>query len=508
MRSDRAPVGAFGVWVVLWVGFVLNYSSIGIMAQAPFEIEADHLRVENTEKEMHASGDVYIQYKTYSTKSQVASYYKKNGILELHDNVQLTDNKKNTLDADSMIVNLNNNTGEIFNGKLTTNRGIIAKADKVDLKQNEITLSKCTITTCTSSNPFWFIQADQLTYNRYTNQFESKHNKLYIYSLPVFYTPIYTQKQGAQENNVPIPEIGYNQVNGIYGTVFYGYAPSPALIGKVGFGVSQKRGFRYGNTASLIMKNDHFLTLKTYHVELTGFEGGLNYQWGNNHPPIAQRLFSEGTIQQKKQLPNAIFYLNYLINETIKNEYYNAIPEFILEFRYPKAVYDSDVSLELTQGYYSDRLFESHRTYLSATATKLLYKQPNWFEISSDLFLKYSNYSASKSVWQQLIQTVAMDFHLFNRVGRVSYSKLFHQQGMSPFVFDTLNAVKDDEVGVDVSAQWRPLVVGMSFNYQTNLNSFRNIFLTGQWGFQCWEVSVGVDLIWDEVRLGVSIPNL
>ena len=55
---------------------------------------------------------------------------------------------------------------------------------------------------------------------------------------------------------------------------------------------------------------------------------------------------------------------------------------------------------------------------------------------------------------------------------------------------------------------FKPLILSIETNYQINLKSFRNFRYTAQWQFQCWQIGLGVDTIWKEINLGISIRNI
>ena len=44
-------------------------------------------------------------------------------------------------------------------------------------------------------------------------------------------------------------------------------------------------------------------------------------------------------------------------------------------------------------------------------------------------------------------------------------------------------------------------------DYEIEKETFRNLIYSIKWVSQCWEVSINVNSIWEEVSIGVSIPN-
>ena len=96
---------------------------------------------------------------------------------------------------------------------------------------------------------------------------------------------------------------------------------------------------------------------------------------------------------------------------------------------------------------------------------------------------------------------------MINTKNRLTYTKLFSKSGSSPFIFDTINEINDDELSTISEIDFRPILISIESNYQINLKTFRNFKYTLHWVFQCWQIDAEVNTIWKEISFGISIPN-
>ena len=271
--------------------------------------------------------------------------------------------------------------------------------------------------------------------------------------------------------------------------------------------MSQKRGFRFGNTTIFPIGQQQLVTLKTYHVAQTGVEGGVQYRWdakAHSNDSIITGLVATDV----KSKTHVSFMADYLVGEYVKAQRYDAIPEFKLSINNPKTLFNSKLSTLLSYGYFLDDYSEGQRQQVLVNLISPVIKFDQMFAMSNEFNIRGSNYVTNNTKWHQLHNTILLDFSLFKVNNRISYTKLFYQIGKSPFIFDSINAIKDDEIGGNLTIGRRPLMLNIDTNYQLNLEAFRNLTLSMHWVMQCWEFNVGVDFIWDEVRFGFSIPNM
>ena len=80
--------------------------------------------------------------------------------------------------------------------------------------------------------------------------------------------------------------------------------------------------------------------------------------------------------------------------------------------------------------------------------------------------------------------------------------------GASPFIFDTLDQITDDEISLISSLEIYPFTFGVDMDYMINESEFRNLKYSIGYIIHCWELIFNVDQKWNEFSFGVSIPDL
>ena len=63
-----------------------------------------------------------------------------------------------------------------------------------------------------------------------------------------------------------------------------------------------------------------------------------------------------------------------------------------------------------------------------------------------------------------------------------------YENGESPFVFDSINQLNQDEIGFISSIHLLPIIFSIEGDYQLNDKSFRNLKYIFNWVFQCWQL--------------------
>jgi lipopolysaccharide export system protein LptA len=492
----------------LCVLFLLACLPHALVASLPFELEADHIEMKNNEQELHASGNVIINYKTYIIESENAIFIKQKNNLFFSKNVRISDMNQNTLLANAIQLNIESDIGTISGATIQTNRNFIIKAKKINLKKDAILLEQCTLTSCTSTEPEWHVQSSTIAIDKVTGLINSKDNILYFYNIPIFLVPDYSQNMSQEDaTNQPTPELGYNQIDSVYGNIYLGYVVSKNTLGKVGIGLSQNRGFRYGATHVYAPNSNESVTLKTYHINQTGFEGGVIYNWKHSENVSDARILDSITNQPTKETFTAEFQAQYTFDNIYYNELVHAIPELKLTLFHPSFYLNSSLDTMLSIGHFQDRHHKGNRQKIHLASNKILKEFGQNSFLKNQLNLNGSYYSPNKHHWNRIYNSLTLSHQWSILQSQTTLTKLLYQHGKSPFIFDTINEVSDDEIGLTSSINLNPLVLIFQLDYQMNLKSFRNISYALEWHFQCWTFGVGVNTVWNEIFIGVSIPD-
>ena len=324
----------------------------------PFEIEADHIKFTNKDKDFFATGNVVVNYKTYTIYSEETTFNQEEYTLTFNNGAKIVDKEDNELSAKTIVLNLNTDVGFIEHGQIKTNKNIFIEAKNINLSKKSIELINCSLTSCTSKRPEWYFNSSHVNINRKNNLINTKQSTLYFYGLPIFYIPSFAQSVYEEEvTNRPTPEFGYNQIDKTYLNIYLGYLITNEIAGKAGVGISTERGFRYGATHIYTINKNNTLEFKTYNVEKTGFEGGAKYQWIKKHtktdtdPLISSLLMTTNdTTGLKSELT-----IQYMYDNAYYNELYNALPEFRYGISNIQSFWNVKSNVSISTGYYEDR---------------------------------------------------------------------------------------------------------------------------------------------------------
>ncbi|MGC6367274.1 MAG: hypothetical protein ACON35_04665 [Candidatus Marinamargulisbacteria bacterium] len=489
--------------------FFIGLISSSLFANYPFEIEADKVNFQNTTQELNATGNIILNYKEYTITGEKMHYSKQTNQLYLNENVKIADNKNNVLHANKIKFNLNDDIGTISNGELKSNRNIKVTGKRIKLKQSEIQFFECTITTCKSRSPEWYILSKKLTVNKESSLIDANDNIFYFYNVPIFILPNFAQSLSNEEYaNKPSTELGYNPIDHTFINLHYGYIISPLISGKAGIGVSQKRGFRYGAYHTLALQPNKSISLHTYDVEKTGFEGGVRYQQTNtltsDNINLLNNLFFTS---MEKELPTSKLTIEYMFDKIAFNELYHAIPEASFKLRNLRGPLKNLISGSILYGYYRDRinLGNKYRFDLQAKQNLFTFKQKT--KLSNSVEFKFNHYDNNQKKWERFYNTLEFDFPILTTTHQLSFTKMLTQKGQSPFIFDTINEITNDEISLLTAIPLDPLTFSVNANYEINKETFRNFIYSVKLTLECWALSMNVNTVWNEVSFDVSIPN-
>ncbi len=473
----------------------------------PFDLEADYINISNDDSFIEAKGNVEVQYKGYSVQANQLYYSKNDGLLEFRDGVQLRDAQNNMLYSTSLLLNLNNDSTIIENGILKTYHQYYVAAEKIQLLPLSYVFSELTFTTCSNQHPHYHLHSSSLSYYRQTNALNINDSRLFFYGIPIFYFPQFSYNIQRDDQQQATPKIGYNLIDGTYGTLNFGYFLSEKSSGMYGIGISTNRGFRYGATHRYLPLPNHILEVSAYDVAETGFEGGLSYEWAYLIKKQSQDLISEYLSNSLEEDSMVLFQAHYLYDRIIYNELYHSHPELKLSYLRAPFFYDTLLDAELGGGYFEDRFAKDTRYMSKVMISKKIIQFSESSSLNSLSGFQAQVY-ASNVNWTRFYNQLSVTFSLFGFNTELSYLKLFVNDGYSPFIFDTLNEITDDEVSLITSVLLGRIDIELNLDYKINEASFRNLNYTIGWIVHCWQLNVHLDQRWNEISFGISIPNL
>ncbi|MDQ7059803.1 MAG: LPS assembly protein LptD [Sulfurimonas sp.] len=165
-----------------------------------------------------ASGDVAVVYKDYYLTASKAVYNKESGDLELFDNVRANQNSEYKTLGNYAKLNIKNKqrSFEPFYMLEEISQTWIS-ADKGSFKDRDLDLSSGVVSSCDPQNPLWKMEFSSSDYNLDDKWLNLYNTRIYIYDIPVFYTPWFGYPlDKTRRTGLLVPTMGYSQDEGFY----------------------------------------------------------------------------------------------------------------------------------------------------------------------------------------------------------------------------------------------------------------------------------------------------
>lgn len=165
-----------------------------------------------------ASGDVAVIYKDYYLSASRAVYDKKTGDLELFENVRANQNSTYKTLGNYAKLNIKNKQRSFQPFyMLEEETQTWMSADEGILKDRDLDLSSGVISSCNPQNPLWKMEFSSSDYNLDDKWLNLYNTRIYIYDIPVFYTPWFGYSlDNTRRTGLLTPTMGYSQDEGFY----------------------------------------------------------------------------------------------------------------------------------------------------------------------------------------------------------------------------------------------------------------------------------------------------
>ncbi|MEO1954364.1 MAG: LPS-assembly protein LptD [Campylobacterales bacterium] len=189
---------------------------IVIFAKEQVEIYAGSMESENNIVKAH--GEVTVIYKDYFLTSKEAIYNRDSGELELFDNVRA--NYKNSYKilgnyAKLNIINKDKSFKPLF--LLDKKSQVWITSTSAKSKSNELYIKAGSLSGCDPNNPLWTMDFSSSIYNTQTKWIDIYNARLYIYDIPIIYTPYFGYSlDKTRRTGLLLPALGFSDDEGFY----------------------------------------------------------------------------------------------------------------------------------------------------------------------------------------------------------------------------------------------------------------------------------------------------
>ncbi len=198
------------------IWFLLLIFSVTIFASQKVQIYASKMNTHNTI--VRASGGVVVLYKDYYLTSDDAIYNRQNKILQLFGHVRATKGSNYQLLGNYAKLDLANKEKEfepLF--MLEEKSNLWMSAGKGEMKNNDLDIKTGLLSGCNPINPLWKIAFSSSSYNAKSKWINLFNARLYLYNIPVFYTPYFGYSLSTKRRSgLLIPSFGVSSDEGFY----------------------------------------------------------------------------------------------------------------------------------------------------------------------------------------------------------------------------------------------------------------------------------------------------
>ncbi|WP_373004107.1 LPS-assembly protein LptD [Sulfurimonas sp.] len=165
-----------------------------------------------------ATGEVTVVYKDYFLSAQNATYDKKSGELELFGNIRASQGKNYKLLGDYARLNIakKERTFKPF-FMLEKESKVWISADEGCALNKDFDISSGVMSGCNPNDPLWKIHFSSSTYNSDDKWLNIYNARIFIYDIPVFYTPYFGYSlDTTRRTGLLTPAFGTSAVEGVY----------------------------------------------------------------------------------------------------------------------------------------------------------------------------------------------------------------------------------------------------------------------------------------------------
>ena len=165
-----------------------------------------------------ASGEVIVIYQDYHLSAKKAVYDRNSGELELFGNIRASQGNSVTMLGDYARLNIaqKERTFKPFY-MLERESNVWLSGSKSYAKDKELEIESGVMSGCNPNDPLWKMEFTSSDYNTETKWLNLYNARIYIYDIPVFYTPYFGYPlDTTRRTGVLPPMVGYSQSEGFY----------------------------------------------------------------------------------------------------------------------------------------------------------------------------------------------------------------------------------------------------------------------------------------------------
>ena len=367
--------------------------------------------MDSKENIVEASGGVNVLYIDYFLSAKRAIYNRETGDLELFDNIRVTRGGEYKILGSYAKLNIAKKE-RLFKPfyMLEKTSKVWMSADEGKTKNDDIKIASGTVSGCNPNDPLWEMEFSSSDYNSKTKWLNLYNTRLYIYDIPVFYTPYFGYSlDKTRRTGLLVPSAGISGSEGFYYEQPIYIAEydawdleiKPQVRTKRGTGVYSSFRFSDSKTSHGELKVGYFSEyseyVKEYNLENSSHYG-FNFKYDNNdflNQWLGSDFKGQSGLYADINSMNDVDYINLSSNNDLErstatqvlsriNMFYNADDHYLGSY----FKYYQDLTKESNENtlqklptfqyhYYLDPFFKDHLLYSLDIQSNNIYREIN-----------------------------------------------------------------------------------------------------------------------------------
>jgi len=177
------------------------------------EIKAKHIELENDI--VTAKDNVVVYYGDAVIKASSASFNRKTKLLVLDGDIVLMGYQGGKEHADHMEIQTDTKEVKFEELFLVSENDVWIYSDDVNKKEGKYNLGTSVLSSCDISDPLWTMVFSEAEYNTNENHMQVYHAKVYMWDVPVFYSPYLSFSTNKERSSgLLFPGLGYTENEG------------------------------------------------------------------------------------------------------------------------------------------------------------------------------------------------------------------------------------------------------------------------------------------------------
>ncbi|MDK9693278.1 MAG: LPS-assembly protein LptD [Sulfurimonas sp.] len=430
------------------------------------KVEVFATTMDTKENIVIADGDVVVVYQDYYLSAKKARYDRINGDLELFGSIEASQGGDIKLLGEYAKLNIANKerTFQPF-FMLEKKSDVWLSGDKGYAKDTDVEVTSGVMSGCDPNNPLWKMEFTSSEYNTDTMWLHLYNARIYLYDIPVFYTPYFGYSlDTTRRTGVLPPMVGYSTKEGLYYEQslyiaeqnWWDLELKPQIRTNRGDGLYSTFRFVDSKTSKGSISTGYFKEKQSYFEdsELANSKHyGFNFLYQNDdfiNQWFNTTLKGQSGVYADIANMNDVDYINLSTNDTTKNAtttqllsrvnlFYNEDDDYIGAY----LKYYKDLTLEsnektiqnlpaLHYHTYLDTLLKNHLTYSMDIQSNNYYRQMGVGAVQTDfnvpvtlqtsLFDEYLNVAYTSHFYAQHTD--------FNGENRLQNSSLEYDSGL------------------------------------------------------------------------------